>query len=111
MKHSEHQTAPYISHTVDEEVETLTHLINVLLVLQRPNVRSGSGMLSAEPQCTVASWDVLGGDAGKENSVYKVRHKAEPCLGQGQDTQPFHKHLHVNAASPNISSQMDTEPV
>lgn len=41
MRHSEHQTAPYISHIMDEEVETITHFVNALLVLQRPNVRSG----------------------------------------------------------------------
>lgn len=29
-------------------------------------------------------------------------------MGLGWDTQPFHKHLHVNAASPNVSSEMDT---
>lgn len=34
--------------------------------------------------------------------------KQELCVGLGWDTQPFHKHLHVNAASPNVSSEMDT---
>lgn len=51
VKHSEHQTAPYISHIVDEEVETLTHLVNALLVLQRPNV--GSGSQGAQCRATV----------------------------------------------------------
>lgn len=53
MKHSEHQTGPYISHVADEEVETLTHLINVLLVLQRPN--AGSGSRGAQHRPTVHS--------------------------------------------------------
>lgn len=53
VKHSEHQTAPYISHIVGEEVETLTPLINVLLVLQRPNV--GSGCQGAQHRATVHS--------------------------------------------------------
>lgn len=38
MRHCEHQSAPYISHIVDEEVETLTHLVNTLLELQRLNL-------------------------------------------------------------------------
>lgn len=47
MKHSEHHAAPYVSHIVDEEVEALTHLVNTLLVQQRPNV----GSRSQDAQC------------------------------------------------------------
>lgn len=65
------------------------------------------GVLSAEPQYTVASWDVLGGDAQRKSSIYKATHKAGALSG----ARPFHKHLHINVASPNISSKMDTEPV
>lgn len=51
VQHSEHQTAPYISHIVDEQVEILTHLLNALLVLQRSNM--GSGSRGAQCRATV----------------------------------------------------------
>lgn len=51
VQHSEHQTAPYISQIVDEEVKTLTHLLNALLVLQKSNM--GSGSWGAQCRATV----------------------------------------------------------
>lgn len=54
----------------------------------------------------VASWDMLGGDAGRESSIYKARHKAGALSGTGPgypaipQTSPFQccipKHLFQN---------------
>lgn len=80
-QHSVHQTALYINHVVDDEVETLAHLVNALLVAQRPSMGSRGAHYRASParqeQCSRWQvWDVLGRDAGRENSISETRWKA-----------------------------------
>lgn len=73
MQYSVYQTATYVSCVVNEEVETLVHLIIVLLLLQRPRTGSQGTHCRVSPARQEQVWNVLGGDAGKENSISETR--------------------------------------
>lgn len=64
MQHSMHPTVPYLNHVVDEEVETLAHLVNVLLVPQRLSMGSWGAHCRASPArpaaCTMAGLGYAG---------------------------------------------------
>lgn len=67
---------------------TLAYLVNALLVLQRPSTGSQGAHCRASParqeqRSWWQVWDVLGGDAGRDNSISKTRQKAGTWAGAG----------------------------
>lgn len=81
--HGEHQTAPYIGHIVDGEGGDPRSFRSCLAGAAEAEYGIRFSGCSVQSHYTGAGWDVLGGDAGREGSTSKARHKAGALSGTG----------------------------